>query len=430
MTALTMDDLVHDGTGNFEVRVWTGKRWRTFVFPPYTTYTTENPIIENWEAVGRIDQETLSHKRRLDVVGWRISYDVNIPAFTRDYLVTLKELATWAATHPEPVYVIPHNDCPNRWFRCKVTGNYTLGWMAGKAVAHTIKMVFEGIDVYTSNVTVADNPYISHYSDTAKTYLAGDDGIFQYAATGCPWGFDEFRPGDVPAQFVYSGTSEIQNVIVDTVLERAMYLNSNERCHLNMSPVADGVAQCAFVFQSGSVTGVAGLMFRVTDNSNYYSIQVDLATNLLTIKKTVATVTTTLKTYDLDDYHFTLATGMWIELQAEFEDDHIRVKAKKREIKPGIASVYTRWNYIGDATDSTFTTGMAGMLAGASTNVYGKLLDLCSLTGVSSDYDTTVDVPWIAHYSAQIEDIFASPLQTPLPPILASPESLFLANGR
>jgi len=402
---LDRENLIYDGIEGFKaiVTLPSGKR-KVIVLPPLTI-NTNSPILEQWTPFRQINRISLDGTKHISCKGFHLKYILNIPYFPREYLPALKMLANYSANSEEPIIVIPHSDYPSRQFKMRVTGDYSLGWVEGWAVGHSLQMTLEGVELYKNNPTVG-NDIITHWSSTDTVYLESDDGIRQWAASGCPWGFNEFEEDYQPEQFTYTGSANVKARRL-FVNEKSMYCQNNAGYILNMGDLADGAAKTSMLFSAAA--GSVSLLFRITDFNNAYYLDLNY-TGTVTLRKMVAGSPTTLVTYTLSDYDKTLTTDQWYGLKAVFDGDEIKSYIRERIFKQCVdafgrvsigGAIYTRWEFLGTVTDATYTTGRCGVKNGDNVS-YSKNLDVEDKNGEYGDYSTN-DLQYVGYWCESFE---------------------------
>jgi len=351
---------------------------------PQFVNNSDNPA--SWEFVqaGEFEDEMLDGSYRHGSLGWRLQVSFRPAYMTADEYRNLDTIMTWVAKHPlQPLYLVPHADQAEVIkYKAFLVGAVSKAY-PGKQSGYTGSFTFKGQERLPAPILPVTS-YASNWCDENITYDAGDN-VKHWATTGCPWTFGEFRPADTPEFFWYKNSTGAVGYTVLGGYRQGMNLPSTEVVRYIAHAQADGIVEAMVMLLTAQSVALCWRMNAA--GTQFYYLRCDLANQKLHFGKRGGGVNNDLASFD-----FVVAAGVWQRIRVIYTDAIMQIYAAA---KNGF-----EWEYIGYATDTTYTSGQTGFFAiSGSTGLFTDFIAADS-SGTFLDYDTG-DAALLGYWSAE-----------------------------
>ncbi|MDD5395157.1 MAG: hypothetical protein PHE17_19215 [Thiothrix sp.] len=365
---------------------YVGGRW-VVIELPWNTHCDSEPEDTSFPDVDPIEETAADGSLYFLDRGCRGEFPLTIDPCTKELYQSLCALRGYVAQNPKNWLLFRRHSDKDEAYRVKWRGPLRDPWSHGNAAAgYAVSFTLIGVDNLDS--AEPDNEIVSHYCDSAIVYDPTDEGVHSYAETGCPWEFGVYRDGEIPPQWLTTGTTVVDRLRINNKPAAGLSCTGTERSILNYVTPANGYMTAQILVNNG----VGGLIWRSNVGmTNYYAIRVDPVANTIAIYRN----TTLLVSFASP---VALAVDTWFDFKIHFNGSLHRVWVKT----PMMAD----YLYVGSTTDANYTTGYCGQLSvGVGSVMLGCYHDVYSASFVRAELDSTT-LAYAAYYTGQPKFIY------------------------
>ncbi len=359
---------------------YSGGRWNHIDLPGWTHCADEpegTTFIDNDPIEETMADGTLYFLDR----GCRGEFPIEIIPADRDLYKALCALRGWQAQNPDRWFILRRYSDKNESYKVKWRGPLHSAWGRGQAGSgYEISFTLVGVDLL--DTAEPDDELVSHYCSTSIVYDGTDTGVHSYCGTGCPWEFGGVISGDLPAEWITTGTSAVARLRIDNRPQVGLRCQGAERVRLDYVTPNNGYIEASLLIHAG----VGGLIWRANAGmTTYYAIRIDTAADTIDIYKTAGLLLTLPSP-------IALALDTWFNVKVQFNGSLHKVWIQ--------SALTAGWLYVGGTTDATYTTGYCGQFTIAGGDLLGKGHDVYDNNLDRAEIDDTT-LALAAHYTAQ-----------------------------
>ena len=353
---------------------------------PLFVNNSDSPAVWSFVQAGEFEDEMLSGILRHGSLGWRLQVSFNPAYMTADEYRDLDTIMTWVAKHPlQPLYLVPHADQAEVIkYKAYLSGAVSKAY-PGKQSGYTGTISFKGSESLPAPILPLTSS-VTNWCAEATTYITGDN-VKHWATCGCPWSFGEFRPADTPNYFWRkNSTGEIRYTVLDGGYRQGFYLPSAEVVRYIAAAQGDGIVECMAMLLSAQSVALCWRMN--AGGTQFYYLRCDLANQKLHFGKRAGGANT-----DIADFDFPVAINTWLRLRVIYTGSAMKFLTAGRSSQ--------EWEYLGYATDATYTTGQTGFFAiSGSTGIFTDFICADSI-GATLDYGAG-DAALLGYWSPEL----------------------------
>jgi len=368
------------GVGMGEIWYEEGHRWNVIELP-FNTHCADEPEDTSFDDIDPIEDTMADGSLYFLDRGCRPIFPLTIDPVTRVMYQQLAAYRGWQAQNPDHYAIYRRHSDKNEAYRVKFRGPLRDPWSHGVAAGgYAVSFTLVGIDQHNS--AEPDNEIVSHYTDTTIVYDATDTGVHSYAATGCPWEFGGYANHELPPQWLTTGTTDVDRLVIDYAPVAGLRSQGAERAILDYVTPDNGEITAQLLLHAG----IGGLIWRSNAAmGTYYAIRISVAAQTIDIYKVGALLNSFASP-------ILLVLDEWNEYRVQFIGSIHRVYM--RPLTGG------SWLFVGQSTDNSYLTGYAGQFTIAGGDMLGRYHDIYSSVGVRAELDT-VTLALAAYYTPQ-----------------------------